>query len=270
MNEVRDTMFCPECKAEYPESIFTCDRCHLPLVRCLRETAVSGSTFSPPRFWVGFVIAAVVYTAQFIAAFTYTLIGEIGVVIPFLARVGVVLTSIGGGLYWLYCVDRMHAVLLEATDGQYPITPSMAGLYHFIPIYSVYWIFKWPNEIARFVNSRLQRNRIKIALPGALLLLGILLRGPLGLVITFAVGAHLSRWVQTAIAHPVGLAVRALPEVPIEAMFRKAINLEQEGEWEKAIAVYDRIAVNLEGHQDAQYAKDRAQTLQQRIQVLAC
>jgi hypothetical protein len=43
--------------------------------------------------------------------------------------------------------------------------------------------------------------------------------------------------------------------------------MEQEGEWEKAIALYERIALNLQGDQDAQYAVNRARALRERTQA---
>jgi hypothetical protein len=190
--------------------------------------------------------------------------------IVFLATVGILLTHMGGFIYWLSCVDRMHRVLLEATDGQYPITPTMAGLYHFIPVYCVYWVFRWLGEIARFVNRRLPKKPIHVALTGVLLLLGFLLmRGPLGLAIIFAVGAYISRRVRVAITQPVDQGLRDSKDLPIEAMFGRAIGLEQEGEWERAIALYQQIALTLQGDQDARCAANRARELQARIPAIA-
>src|SRR5208337_2969206 len=57
VSDGRDTMFCPECRAEYPKNIITCVRCNVPLVDDLRATAPL--TSSPPHFWVGCVFAAV-------------------------------------------------------------------------------------------------------------------------------------------------------------------------------------------------------------------
>jgi hypothetical protein len=31
-----------------------------------------------------------------------------------------------------------------------------AAWFHLIPIYGLYWVFKWPRELARFANRRLQ------------------------------------------------------------------------------------------------------------------
>jgi hypothetical protein len=250
-------MFCPKCRAEYPKEIITCDRCNVPLVNYF--------TSSPPHLWVGFVFAAVFLTAEIVEALTYPAAFEIGTLVPFLAKVGAILTAVGGRLYWLSCVDRMHKILLEATDGQYSITPTRAGLYHFIPFYNLYWVIKWPNEIARFVNRRLPHKRMMIGVPGAILLVGALLRGALGLAVIFTVGVYLSRRVQAAVAAPVAPPSRDSLEVLVEDMFSRAIGLEQEGEWEKAIILYERIAENLQGYQDAEYAKNCARAVREKI-----
>lgn len=214
---------------------------------------------------MGCVFAVVLLTAQIVETLTYPWAFEIGTLVPFLAKVGAILAELGGLLYWLFCVDRLHEILLEATDGQYPITPTRAGLYHFIPVYSLYWVVKWPNEIARFVNRRLPHKRMMIGVPGVLLLVGFLLRGPLRLAVIFAVGAYLSVRVQAAVAAPVELPGHDSPEVPVEDMFSQAIGLEQEGEWEKAIALYERVAENRQGYQDAAYAKNCARAVREKI-----
>jgi hypothetical protein len=107
-----------------------------------------------PNLWVGYIIAALL------------LIGEIGVFIAvirlfsFPPRTTPILAPIelAGWIYWFICVYQMHKVLAELTNSAYPITPVAAVGYHFIPLYNVYWIFKWPAEIAKFVNTHLGRK----------------------------------------------------------------------------------------------------------------
>ena len=256
-------MFCPECRAEYPKGIITCDRCNVPLVDHLRNCFPH--FLPPPRLWVGYVFAAVFLTTKIVEDLTYQGAFEPGTPVPFLAWVGAFLAALGGSFYWLFCVGRIHEILLEATDGQYPITPTRAVLYHFIPFYNLYWVVKWPNEIARFVNRRLPHKRMMIGVPGALLLVGALLSGAIGLAVIFTVGVYLSRRVQAAVAAPVAMPSRDSLKVPVEDMFSQAIGLEQEGEWEKAIALYERIAENLQGYQDAEYAKNCARAVREKI-----
>jgi len=64
-------------------------------------------------------------------------------------------------IYWLVCVYEYHVVLAQATANAYPIKPLRAAWFHLIPIYGLYWVFKWPRELARFVNSRLEAPLMK-------------------------------------------------------------------------------------------------------------
>jgi len=71
------------------------------------------------------------------------------------------LVSFIGGVYWLVCIYRIHVVLANAPNWKHPISPARAVGFHFIPFYQFYWIFKWPREIAKFVNSRLPQPIMK-------------------------------------------------------------------------------------------------------------
>ncbi len=58
-------------------------------------------------------------------------------------------------IYWLSCVHQIHAVLAEISSGSYPIKPGKAAWYHLIPFFNLYWVFKWTNEMEKFINLRL-------------------------------------------------------------------------------------------------------------------
>ena len=62
------------------------------------------------------------------------------------------------GIYWFSCLHRIHALLSEISNGSYPIKPGKAVWYHFIPFFNLYWIFKWTNEMEKFVNARLRSS----------------------------------------------------------------------------------------------------------------
>lgn len=68
---------------------------------------------SLPHVWVGFLFALAFLVAEFVEVFTGN--EEATVTIPTL------LIGIGGWVYWLFCVYRMHKVLEELTGGGYPI-----------------------------------------------------------------------------------------------------------------------------------------------------
>jgi hypothetical protein len=61
---------------------------------------------------------------------------------------------IAGWAYWLYCVHRVHEVMAQVTDGDHPVSPNRAAWFHLIPIYNLYWVFKWTGEIAKSVHKR--------------------------------------------------------------------------------------------------------------------
>lgn len=56
--------------------------------------------------------------------------------------------------YWLFCVYRMNAAIRRATGGQHPIIPSQAVTFHFVPVFNLFWIFKWTNAVGSFLRSR--------------------------------------------------------------------------------------------------------------------
>jgi hypothetical protein len=115
------------------------------------------------------------------------------------------LLYLGGFVYWLFCVHRFHKVLAEATAGKYPISPRDAVGYHFLPLYNLYWIFYWPNTLARFVNERNSPPRMVVGLAGGLLLAGFLacrLDSALGLTIIFSVSVYLKNGIRRAVATP--------------------------------------------------------------------
>jgi hypothetical protein len=139
-----------------------------------------------PKMWAGYIFALaylVVEIAEVIADPDggITLLDQV--------------IAVSGWLYWLFCVRRLHEILASATDGGYPITPNKAFSYHFIPFYNLYWVVKWPHEMAAFVNQRSPSRRMS-HWAGLFLLVGILLRllvdGALGLAVMFSVGLYLN------------------------------------------------------------------------------
>ena len=105
----------------------------------------------PPRIRIGYAIAA----AFFAYGIAEVIVDPSGgnKVSPILVVIGLV-----GWGYWLVCVHRIHWILAEATGGQYPISPAEGAGFNLIPVFGFYWIFRWPNEIARFLNGRWKRK----------------------------------------------------------------------------------------------------------------
>ncbi|MGA2411795.1 MAG: hypothetical protein ABSG46_15595 [Candidatus Binataceae bacterium] len=126
-----------------------------------------------PRIWVGYLIAAI-----FLA-------GEIAQLPDWI----LLLIGFCGVAYWYFCIYRIHAALAEATRSAHPISPTKAVGYHFIPFFNLLWVFKWPRQIAEFVNSRSPRVKMPKYRAGFFILCGLVILkidGAIGLCILFA------------------------------------------------------------------------------------
>jgi hypothetical protein len=147
-----------------------------------------------PKVWVGFFIAAF-----FIMIKTYEIAKDKD--FAYIRS----LIFLAGLIYSLYCVYRLHQVIAGCTNSSHPITPRQAVAYHFIPLYNIYWIFKWPNEIDKFVNSRGAPGQMVKGLASFFLLGGLLLGikdGGICLTILFGVELYLARKIRRAITFP--------------------------------------------------------------------
>ena len=97
-----------------------------------------------------------------------------------------------------------------------PISPGQAVARHFIPFYNFYWVFKWPSEIATFVNWRTQSRPMDGWLIGLLVLGGFVMRllvdASIGTASIFSAGVYISRQILKALAAPaVPASAMALP-----------------------------------------------------------
>jgi len=90
-----------------------------------------------PVFWPGYLILAVSFIVEIFADLKVSPGGLICLI------------------YWLSCVHQIHTVLSEISNGSYPIKRGKAAWYHLIPVFNLYWIFKWTNEMEKFINLRL-------------------------------------------------------------------------------------------------------------------
>ena len=96
-----------------------------------------------PKVWIGFIFAATFFAGEFVVP-----IGLEEKYFPIFTFIG----FIGFG-YWLSCIHRFHQILDTLTIDEYVISPGKAVLFHFIPFYNLYWIFKWPIELSKFING---------------------------------------------------------------------------------------------------------------------
>jgi hypothetical protein len=116
------------------------------------------------------------------------------------------ITSLVAAAFILSCISFYHKIVNGVTGWRHPISQRKAVRYHFIPIFNFYWNFRWPVEIARFVNWRMQRRRMWGLLAGSVVFLGAvvaaLIDGSIGLLIVFSGFAYVSRCLRDALAAP--------------------------------------------------------------------
>ena len=171
---------------------------------------------SPPWVWVGFLFAG----AFLFLEIMFVALGLDEPSVDLFLR----LILFGGGIYWLVCVYQIHKILSELTRGHYPYSPIGAALRHFIPFFNIYWLFKWPMELAEYVQ-RIGRVRIiSGGLIGLMLLLSMLLRlvdGAIGLAVTFGVTMYVSNKLKEHVKGLKGVTPDQLPPLPDPQMFSR-------------------------------------------------
>jgi hypothetical protein len=98
-------------------------------------------------------------------------------------------------IFWLVCVGQLHRLIQKNLANDYPISPNQAVWLHLIPLYDVYWLFKWPMVLAEFIKSKTITCRIPSWALGFLLLAGISLSWfnlGAGMLILYIVGFYLA------------------------------------------------------------------------------
>jgi hypothetical protein len=154
-----------------------------------------------PRIWVGYLLGLATLVTEIIAVTLHPELAREPLLIPPLY---LFLANFISLVYWLVCVYELHVILLQANPGGKTIKPLRAAWFHLIPIFGLYWVFKWPRELARFVNSRLRSpfmhpDRIGLAVFAAFIAFLLLDRG-LGMILLFWCASYLSRCLRHALA----------------------------------------------------------------------
>lgn len=171
------------------------------------------STLAPlPRLWVGYFLGLATIIAEYIAAELHPELAKATFPIPPLY---LFLVMFVGGVYWLVCVYRYHVVMQHIPGWRHPISPVRAVGFHFIPLYNLYWVFKWPQEIARFVNWKFKQPVMKPQMVGLMVFAAFVLRflfdPGLGLILLFFAASYVSGWLRRAFALPPAPPAPALP-----------------------------------------------------------
>src|ERR1700681_3181444 len=125
-----------------------------------------------PLIWIGYLLGIATIIAEFVALSLHPELAKEGGIPPLY----LFLVSFVGGVYWLVCVYRYHVGIARVPGWKHPISPARAVGFHFIPFYNLYWVFKWPQEIAKFVNGRLPQPIMKPVAIGLAVLAALILR----------------------------------------------------------------------------------------------
>jgi hypothetical protein len=165
-----------------------------------------------PRIWIGYFLGVATLIAEMVAISLHPELAKEPLLIPPLY---LFLANFISLVYWLVCVYEYHVVLAQATSGTYAIKPLRAAWFHLIPIYGLYWVFKWPRAMAGFVNSRLDSPLMRPDRTGLIVFIAfvvflILDRG-LGMILLFWAASHLSRCLRLALVARPGMPARSLP-----------------------------------------------------------
>lgn len=153
-----------------------------------------------PQIWIGYLIGFATIIAEFVAAAMQPELPKAFFVIP---PVYVFLPAFVGFVYWLVCVHRYHLILADIPGVKYPVSPARAVGFHFIPVYNFYWLFKWPQVLAKFINVRLGRPLMKPGGVGFAVLTAFIVRfivdPGLGLILLFVTASYISACLRHAV-----------------------------------------------------------------------
>jgi hypothetical protein len=171
------------------------------------DTELPDSTRQPapipplPLIWIGYLLGIATIISEFVAVSLHPELAKDGGIPPLY----LFLVSFVGGVYWFVCIYRYHVILALVTGRKYPISPARAVGFHFIPFYNLYWVFKWPKEIAVFVNFRMRSNMMRPTPVGLAVLGALILRvfdPGFGLILLFFPLSYISECLRRALAAP--------------------------------------------------------------------
>jgi hypothetical protein len=154
-----------------------------------------------PLIWIGYLLGLATIVAEFVALSLHPELAKEGGIPPLY----LFLASFVGIVYWLVCIHRYHVVMAQVPGWKHPISPARAVGFHLIPFYNLYWVFKWPQEIAKFVNGRLHQPVMKPVAVGFAVLAALILRlfdPGFGLILLFFPMSYLSECLRRAFAAP--------------------------------------------------------------------
>jgi len=182
------------------------------------DPAEAPAESSPPWVWIGFLFAGTFFMLELL--FVILELDE-PVINLFLT-----LLMVGGWIYWLVCIHRIHKILAELTRNRYPISPGEAAGKHIIPFYNIVWVFRWPAALSDYVNRQGRVKMISGYVIGAMLLFSLLLRmvnPAYGLAFVFGVTMYMSNKVKSHVKAGQGITADQLPPLPDPNIFSRPL-----------------------------------------------
>lgn len=177
---------CPHCSSEIQDDTVKCRFCGEFLE--VKPKPLSLSDIKFPKIWLGYVFAALFLIIEIAELMLRSQTSQQRVIgLP-------ILVSLVALVWWCMCVYKIHKILLKVTDNHYPISPARAVGFGFLPIYNIYWVFKWPSEVIHFINSRDASKKAIAWLPGLILISSSFvgrIDGTLGILFSFWALSHL-------------------------------------------------------------------------------
>jgi len=154
-----------------------------------------------PKIWIGYLLclATFIDEAIFVTNHPEVVSKQLFVVPP----LHLFLLGFVSGVYWLVCIHKVHVVLSLVPGWTHPVSPGRAVWFHFIPIYNLYWLYKWPRECANFVNWRVHGNVLQPRNAGLFMLGSYVLSVLLGsLILVFFSLSFINTWIRRALTVP--------------------------------------------------------------------
>jgi hypothetical protein len=168
--------------------------------------AISGASLIArlPKIWIGYLLAFATLLGEVIAVARHPELAKgVDIAAPPLE---IYLPAFVALVYWMVCVHRYHVILANVPGWKHPVSPARAVWFHFIPVYVVYWVFRWPAAIADFVNHRLRAPVMNKWTVGTMFFASLLCRlfvdSALSVAMLFFACTYISGFLQRALAAP--------------------------------------------------------------------
>ena len=149
-----------------------------------------------PKVWIGYLLclATFVDEAIFVGQHPEIVTGKL-----FVPPLHLFLLGFVSFVYWLVCIHKLHVILSLVPGWHHPISPARAVWFHLIPVFNLYWLYKWPRECANFVNWRTHSPVLQPRNAGLFVLGSYVLSFLLGRILMFFSLSFVTTWIRRAL-----------------------------------------------------------------------